>query len=238
MQENDPKPTGCSKTLPRGKFTAMKAYLRKQEKIASNLTLQLKKLQEHTKPEDSRRKEVNSVQLLSRVWLSATPWTVAHQAYLSMTNSQSLLKLMSIESVMPSKHLILWHPLLLLPSISPSIKVFSNKSVLHIRWPKYCSFSFNISPSNKYSGLIAIRMCWFNLLAVQGTLKSLLQHHSSKASILLCSAFFIVQLSHPYITTGKTLALTRWTFVGKVMSLRFNMLYWLAITFLQRKVIF
>ena len=151
-----------------------------------------------------------------------------------MTNSQSLLKLMSIESVMPSKHLILCHPLLLLPSIFPSIKVFSNKSVLHIRWPKYCSFSFNISPSNKYSGLIAIRMCWFNLLAVQGTLKSLLQHHSSKASILLCSAFFIVQLSHPYITTGKTLALTRWTFVGKVTSLLFNMLSRLVITFLPR----
>ena len=142
-----------------------------------------------------------------------------------MTNSQSLLKLMSIESVMPSKHLILCHPLLLLPSIFPSIKVFSNKSVLHIRWPKYCGFSFNISPSNKYSGLIAIRMCWFNLLAVQGTLKSLLQHHSSKASILLRSAFFMVQLSHPYMTTGKTTALTRWTFVGKVTSLLFNMLH-------------
>ena len=150
-----------------------------------------------------------------------------------MTNSQSLLKLMSIESVMPSKHLSLCCPLLLLPSIFPSIKVFSNKSVLHIRWPKYCSFSFNISPSNKYSGLIAIRMCWFNLLAVQGTLKSLLQHHSSKASILQHSAFFIVQLSHPYITTGKTIALTRQTFVGKVMSLLFN-LSRLVISFLPR----
>ena len=147
-----------------------------------------------------------------------TPWTVAHQAYLSMTNSQSLLKLMSIESVMPSKHLILCHPLLLLPSIFPHIKVFSHKSVLHIRWPKYCSFSFNISPSNEHPGQIGFRMDWLNLLAVQRTLKSLLQHHSSKASILHHSAFFIVQLSHPYMTTGKTIALTRQTFVGKVSA--------------------
>ena len=143
---------------------------------------------------------------------------------------------MSIELVMPSKHLILCHPLLLPPSILPSITVFSNGSVLHIGWPKYWSFSFNISPSNEYSGLISFRMDWLDLLAVQGTLKSLLQHHSSKASILWHSAFFIVQLSHPYMTTGKTIALTRWTFVGKVMSLLFNqpMLSRLVITFLPR----
>ena len=138
-----------------------------------------------------------------------------------ITNSQSLLKLMSIESVIPSNHLILCHPLLLQPSLFPSINVFSNGLALCIRWPKYCSFS--ISPSNEYSGLISLRMDWFDLLAIQGTLKSLLHHHSSKASILWCLAFFIVQLSHPYMTTGKTVALTRWTFVGKVMSLLFNM---------------
>ena len=148
---------------------------------------------------------------------SATPWTAAHQASLSITNSLSLLKLMSFESVMPSNHLILCHPLLLLPSIFPSIRVFSNELVLHIRWPKYWSFSFSMSPSNEYSGLISFRMDWLDLLAAQGTLKSLLQHPSSKASILQCSAFFAVQLSHPYMTTGKTRALTRWTFVGKVM---------------------
>jgi len=141
---------------------------------------------------------------------------------------------MSIESVIPSNHLTLCHPLLLLPSIIPSITVFSNKSVLHIRWPKHCSCSFSISPSNEYSGLISFRMDWLDLLAVQGTLKSLFQYHSSKASILQHSAFFIVQLSHPYITTGKTIALTRWTFVGKVMSLLFNMLSRLVITFLPR----
>ena len=141
-----------------------------------------------------------------------------------ITNSQSLLKLMSIESVIPSNHLILCRPLLLLPSIFPSIRVFSNKPVLHIRWPKYRSFSFSISPSNEYSGLISFRMDWLDLLAVQGTLKSPLQHHSSKASVLRCSAFFIVQISHPYTTTGKTIALTTQTFVGKVMSLLFNML--------------
>ena len=141
---------------------------------------------------------------------------------------------MSIKSVMPSNHVILCHPLLLLPSIFPSIRVFSNESALHIRWPKYWSFSFNISPSNEHPGLISFRMGWLDLLAVQGTLKSLLQHHSSKASILRRSAFFIVQLSHPYITTGKTIALTRWTFVGKVMSLLFNMLSKLVITFLPR----
>ena len=164
----------------------------------------------------------SSVLLLSHVRLFATPFTTAHQALLSITNSHSLLKLMSIESVMPSNHLILCHPLLLLPSIFPSIRVFSNESVLHIRWPNYWSFGFNISPSNEHSALISFRMDWLDLLAVQGTLKSLLQHHGSKASILWCSAFFIVQLSHPYMTTGKTIALTRRTFVGKVMSLLFN----------------
>ena len=164
------------------------------------------------------------VQLLSSIWLSVTSWTAARQASLSITNSWSLLKLMSIESVMPSNHLILCHPLLLSPSIFPSIMVFSNESALHTRWPKYWSFSFNISPSNEHSGLISFRMDWLDLPAVQGTLKSLLQHHSSKASILQHSAFFIVQLSHPYMTTGKTIALTRRTFVGKVMSLLFNML--------------
>ena len=137
--------------------------------------------------------------------------------------SERLLKLMPIESVMSSSHLILCHPLLLLPSIFPSIRVFSNESALHIRWPKYWSFSFSISPSNEHSWLISFRIDWFDLLAIQGILKSLLQHHSSKASILWHSAFFIVQLSHPYMTTGKTIALTRWTFVGKVMSLLFNM---------------
>ena len=153
---------------------------------------------------------------------------------LSITNSQSLLKLMFIESVMPSNHLILCHPLFLPPSIFPSIRVFSNEPVLHIRWPKYWSFSFSISPSNEYSGLISFRMDLLSLLTVQGTLKSPLQHHSSKASILWCSAFLIVQFSHPYMTTGKTIAFTRWTFVGKVMSLLFNILSRLVITFLPR----
>ena len=159
-----------------------------------------------------------------------TPWTPIRQASLSITNSWSLLKLMSIESVMPSNHFILCHPLLLPPSIFPSISVISNESVLPISWPNYWSFSFSISPSSDYSGLISFRIDWFDL-AVQGTLKSLLQHHSSKASILRHSAFFTVQLSHPYMTTGKTIALTRWTFVGKVMSLLFNMLSRLVITF-------
>ena len=149
---------------------------------------------------------------------SATPWTAALQASLSITNSRSSPKRMSIGSVMPSNHLILCHPLFCLPSIFPSIRVFSNESALHIRWPKYWSFSFNISPSSEYPGLISFRMDWLDLLAVQGTLKSLLQHHSSKSSILLPSAFFIVQLSHPYMTTGKTIALTRRTFVDKIMS--------------------
>ena len=153
---------------------------------------------------------------------------------MSITNSQTLLKLMSIESVMLSNHLILCCPLLLPPSIFPIIRVFSNESVLHIRWPKYWSLTFSISPSNEYSGLISFRLDWLNLLAVQGTPKSLLQHHSSKASILQRSAFFIVQLSHPYMTTGRTIALTRWTFVDKVMSLFFNMLSRLVITFLPR----
>ena len=162
------------------------------------------------------------------------PMTTARQGSLSITNSQSPHKPMSIESVMPSKHLILCHPLLFLPSIFPSIRIFSSESALHIRWTKYWSFSFNISPYNEYSGLISLRMDWLDLLAAQGTLKSLLQHHSSKASILRCSAFFIVQLSHPYKTTVKTIALTSWTFVGKVMSLLFNMLSRLVTTFLPR----
>ena len=148
-----------------------------------------------------------------------TPWTAACQASVSITNSGSLLELMSIESMMPSNHLILYRPLLFPPSIFPSIGVFSNESVLCIRWPKYWSFSFSTSPSNEYSGLISFRIDWLDLLAIQGTLKSLLQHHSSKASILRRSTFFIVQLSHPYMTIGKIIALIRWTFVGKVMSL-------------------
>ena len=171
------------------------------------------------------------VQLFSHVRLFATPWTAAHQASLSITNSQSLLKLMSIELVMPSNHLILCRPLLLLPPISPSIRVFSNESALCIRWPKYWSFSFS-EYSNEYSGLISFRMNWLDLLAVQRTLKSLVQHHRSKASILQSLAFFMVQLSYPYMTTGKTTALIRWTFVSKVMSLLFNMLSMLVITFL------
>ena len=176
---------------------------------------------------------LSSVQSLNCVWLFVTPWTIARQASLSITSTQDLLKFMSNQLVMPSNHLILCRLLLLLPSIFPSIRVFSNKSVL-ARWPKYWSFSFSISPSNEYSGLISFRMDWLDLLVVQGTLKSLLQHHSSKASVLQCSAFFIVQLLHPYITTGKTTALTRWTFVGQVMSLLFNMLPRLVETFLPR----
>ena len=165
--------------------------------------------------------QFDSVQSLSRVRLFVTPWTAACQASLCITNSRSLPKPMSIELVMPSNYLILCCPLLLLPSIFPSIRVFSNESALCIRWPKYWSFSFSVSPSSEHSGLISLRIDWFDLLAVQRTLKSLLQHHSSKASILLHSAFFIVQLSHPYLTNGKTIALT---FVDKVMSLLFNML--------------
>ena len=163
-----------------------------------------------------------------------TTWTAAHQVSLFITDSWSLPILMSIESVMPSNHLILCHPLLLWPSVFPSIRVFSNEAVLHIRWPKYWSFSFNISPSNEHPGLISFRMDWLDLLAIQGALKSSLQYHNSKASILWRSAFFIVQLSHTYMTTGKTIALTRWTFDGKVMSLLFNMLSRLVITFLPR----
>ena len=178
--------------------------------------------------------QFSSVQSHSRVRLFATPWIIARQASLSITNSRSSLRLMSVESVMPSSHLILWRPLLLLPLTPPSIRVFSNESTLRMRWPKYWSFSLSISPSNEHPELISFKMDWLNLLAVQGTLKSLLHHHSSKASILRHSAFFIVQLSHPYMTTGKTIALTRWTLVGKVMSLLFNMLSRLVITFLPR----
>ena len=169
--------------------------------------------------------QFSSVQSLRRVRLFAIPRTAARQASLCITNSQRLLKLMFIDLVMPSNHFILCHPLLS-PSIFPSIRVFSNESILRIRWPKDWSFSFSISPSNEYSVLISFRMDWLDFLAVQGTLKNLLQHHSSKVSILQCSAFFIVQLSHPYMTNGKIIALTRRTFMGKVMSLLFNMLSW------------
>ena len=177
---------------------------------------------------------VSSVQSLSRVLLFATPWTAAHPASPSITNSQSLLKLTSIELVMPSNHLILCHPLLLLPSIFPSTRVFSNESALRIRWPKYWSFSFSISPSNEHLGLISFRMDCLDLLTVQGILKNLLQHNSSKTSILWHSTIFTVQLSHPYMTSGKTIALMRQTSVGKVISLLFNMLSRLVITFLPR----
>ena len=175
--------------------------------------------------------DFSSVQSLSRVWLFATPWTAACQASLSISNSWSLFKLMSVELIMPSNQLILW-PSSLLPSTFPASRSFFRESALCLRWPKDWRFSFSISPSNEYSGLISFRMDWLDLLAVQGTLKSLFQHHGSKASILQCSAFFIVQLSHSYMTTGKTIALTRRTFVGKAMSLLFNMLSRLVITFL------
>ena len=175
-------------------------------------------MESHTKSTSSRI-HFSSVPSLSHVRLFASPWAAAHQACLSFTVSQSLLKLLSIESVMPSNHLILCHPLLLLPSLFTSIRFFPNESALRIRWPKYWSFSFSVSPSNEHPGLISFRIDWFDLLTIQWTLKSLPQHHSSKASILWCSAFFIVQLSHPYMTTGKTIALTRWTFVDKEMSL-------------------
>ena len=178
--------------------------------------------------------QLSSVQSLSGVWLFKTPWTTARQASLSITNSQSLPKHMSIELAMLSNHLILCYPFLLLPSIFSSIRDLSNESALRIRWPMYWSFSFNISPSYEYSGLISFRVDWLDLLGLQGTLKSLLQHHSSKASVLQCSAFFTVQLSHSYMTTGKTIALTRRTFIGKVMSLLLNMLSRLIITFLPR----
>ena len=184
---------------------------------------------------NEKKIQFHSIQSLSHVRLFVTPLTAACQASLSITNFWSLLKHMSIESVMPSNHLILRRPFLLLSSICPSIRVFSNESVLHIKWPKYWSFSFSISSSNEHSRFISFRIDWLDLLAVQGTLKSLLQHHISKTSILWHSAFFIVQLSHPYMTTGKTIALTRWTTVGKVMSLLFNMLSRLVITFLPRR---
>ena len=177
---------------------------------------------------------LSSVQSLSRVWLFATPWITAHQASLSITNSRRSPKLMCIESVVPSSHLILCRPLLLRPPIPPSIRVFSNESVLCMRWPKYWSFSLIISPSNEHPGLVSFRMDWLDLLSVQGTPKRLLQYNSSKASILRHSAFFTVQLSYPYMTTGKTTALTRWTFVGKVISLLLNMLSRLVITFFPR----
>ena len=180
--------------------------------------------------------QIRSDQSLSRVRLFATPWIAARQASLSNTNSQSSLRLTSIESVMPSSHLILCRPLLLLPPIPPSIRVFSNESTLRMRGPKYWSFSFSISPSNEHPGLISFRMDWLYLLAVQGTVKSLLQHHSPKASILQRSAFFTVQLSPPYMNTGKTIAVTRRNFVGKVMSLLLNMQSRLVITFLPRSV--
>ena len=178
--------------------------------------------------------QFRSVQSLSRVWLFVTSWIAAHQAFLYITNSRSLPKPISIESVMPPSHLILCLPLLLLLPILPSIRIFSNESTLHMRWPKYWGFSFSISPSNDHPGLISFRVDWLDLLAVQGTLKSLLKHHSSKVSILQHSAFFTVQLSHPYMTTGKTIALTRRTFVCKVMSLLLNMLSMLVTTFLPR----
>ena len=179
--------------------------------------------------------QFSSVQSLSHVWLFATPWIAACQASLSITNSWSLPKLMSIKPVMPSSHLILCCPLFLLTPIPPSIRVFSNESVLRIRWPKFSSFSFSISPSNEHPRLISFRMDWLDLLTVQETLEvKSLQHHSSKASILRRSAFFIVQLSHPYMATGKAIALTRWTFVGKVLSLLFNMLSRLVIAFPPR----
>ena len=177
---------------------------------------------------------LSSVQLPSHVQLFATLWITARQASLSITNSRSSFKLMSIESVMPSSCLFLCHPLLLLPPIPPRIRVFSSESTLRMRWPKYWSFSFSIIPSKEHPGLFSFRMDWLYLLAVQGTLKSLLQHHSSKAFILQRSAFFTVQLSHPYMTTVKTIALTRRTFFGKIMSLLFNMLSRLVITFLPR----
>ena len=182
--------------------------------------------------------QFSSVQSLSHVQLFATPWIAARQASLSITNSRSSLRLMSIKSVMPSSHLILCCPFVLLPPIPPNIRVFSSESTLHMRWPEYWSFSPSIIPSKETPGLISFRMDWLGLLAVQGTLKSLLQHHSSKASILRRSAFLIVQFSHPYMTTGKTIALIRLTFVGKVTSLLFNMLSRLVITFLPRLSIF
>ena len=202
--------------FPRGKITPSWERL--------SLSLQLSK----------SNHRVSSVHWLSCVLLFATLWTAARQASMSITNSRSLLKLMSIKCVRRSNHLILCHSLLLLPSVFPSIRVFSSESALRIRWPKYWSFSFSISPSSEYSGFISFGIDWFDLLAVQGTLKSFLPHHSSKASVLYHSAFLMIQLSHTYMTTGKTIALIRWTVVGKVMSLFFNMLSRSFITFLPR----
>ena len=207
--------------------------VRKQEEQVAELPVQ-QAVDQQIRPGINESLQFSSVQSLSHVQLFATPWTAACQASLPITNSQSLLKLMSIEWVMPSNHLVLCHPLFFLPSIFPSIRVFLNESVLRIRWPKYWSFSLSISPPNEYLGLISFRMDWLDLLAVQEDLKSLFQHHSSKASIIQHSAFFIVQLLHPYMTTGKTIALIRWTFVGKVMSLLFSMLSRLVIAFLPR----
>ena len=192
----------------------------------------------HTNGQQAQEKmlslTVNSVQSLSRILLLVTPWITARQASLSITNSRSAPKPMSIESVMPSNHLILCHPLLP-PPILPNIRVFSDESVLRMRWPKYWSFSLSISPSSEGPGLSSFRMNWLDLLAVQGTLKSLFQHHSSKATILWCPAFFTIQLSHPHMTTRKSIALTRRTFVGKVMSLLLNMLSGLVITFSSKE---
>ena len=210
---------------------SQESYMIEQLTLSVFLLYEVEQMSET--PRKRVRDQFSSVQLLSRVRLFVTPWTATRQASLSITNSRSSPKPMSIESVMPSNHLILCCPLLFLSSIFPSIRVFSNESVLRIRWPKYWSFTFNISPSNEHSGLISFRMDWMDHLAVQMTLKSLLQHHNSKVSILQRSAFFIVQLSNPYMTTGKTIALTRWTFVGKVVSLFFNMLSRSVITFLQ-----
>ena len=193
----------------------------------------IKRVYWYTFREGMHNVTTSSVQSLSHVRLFATPWTAAHQASLSITNSLGLFKLMSIELVMPSNHLILCHPLFFLPSIFPSIRVFSNELALHIRWPKYWTF-ISASAFSEYSGLISFRMDWLDLPGIQGTLKSLLQYHSSKASVLRHSAFFIVQLSYPYMTTGKTIALTRQTFLGKVMPLLLNMLSRLVITFLPR----
>ena len=212
--------------------------LHSQTRLSDWTDTKLIYIYKHTHTHTHLRKHISSVQLLSQAQLFATPRTAARQASLSITNSWSLPKLMSVESVMPSNHLILCHSLLFLPSIFPSIRVFSNESVLHITWPKYWSFIFSINPSNEYSGLISLRIDGLDLPVVQWTLKSLLQHHSSKASILWSSAFFIVQLSHPYMTTGKTIALTRQTFVGKVMSLLFNMLSKWSWLFFQGASIF
>ena len=192
----------------------------------------LKRRSRHTHTHIWKNRITLSVQSHSHVQLFATPWTAAVQASMSITNSQSLSKPTPVESVMPSNHVILCHLLLLLPL--PNITIFSNESALCIRWPKYCTFSFKISPINEHPGLISFRMDWLDILEVQGTLKSLLQHHSSKASTLRCLAFFIFQLSHPYMTTGKTIAFTRWNSVDKVMALLFNMLSRLVITFLPR----